>query len=344
MKLQKLESIRGFAAIYVLIEHLIGAYGKNSYLDIAFRFGQEAVILFFLLSGFVIYYSFNKIQPKSFKNYFIRRFRRIYPLFICTLLLSYFFASLKAGYLISINIYDLIGNLVMLQDLSTGKPGVWFNTFLGNLPLWSLSYEWWFYMMFFPLYSFFPNRFQKFTVLGISITGYLTYFTYPNQLSIILMYFIVWWSGVELAKEYCQKGKVTFSGQKLIIIILTLFCILLLFQVITYRGKLYFGIHPILELRHFSMALILIILGIVWQNLSFFSFQYTIGWFSIFAPISYGIYILHIPIMISFNIFQGINNSAIELILSLALTLLLAYLLEVKLQKNINKFSAKLMI
>ncbi|ARV61233.1 hypothetical protein BZZ01_23800 [Nostocales cyanobacterium HT-58-2] len=344
MKLQKLESIRGFAAIYVLLGHLIGAYNKTSYFSIAFRFGQEAVMLFFLLSGFVIYYSSNKYQIKSFKNYFIRRIRRIYPLFICTLFLSYVFASLTAGNFILIDKFNLIGNLLMLQDFSTGKPGIWFNPFLENLPLWSLSYEWWFYMMFFPIDTFFPNKFQKYTVIGISITGYVTYFTYSNQVSIILMYFVIWWSGVELAKEYCQKAKVTFSGQKLTIITLALFCLLLLFQVMTYKGKLYFGIHPILELRHFFMALILIILGIAWQNLSFFGFKYTIGWFCIFAPISYGIYILHIPIMISFNIFKAINHSVLEIILSLALTLLLAYLLEVKLQKKINKFSAKFIV
>ena len=43
--------------------------------------------------------------------------------------------------------------MLMLQDRSYAKPGVWVSLVGGNAPLWSLSYEWWFYMAYFPMRS-----------------------------------------------------------------------------------------------------------------------------------------------------------------------------------------------
>lgn len=69
-KLEKLEAIRGFAAVYVVLHHVlpktIMMYGIN--LAVFFRFGQEAVILFFLLLGFVIHYAFECAKDKSFST------------------------------------------------------------------------------------------------------------------------------------------------------------------------------------------------------------------------------------------------------------------------------------
>ncbi len=53
-RLMKLESIRGFAAAYVVAHHSAIAYGGKP--PLLLGFGQEAVILFFLLSGFVIHH------------------------------------------------------------------------------------------------------------------------------------------------------------------------------------------------------------------------------------------------------------------------------------------------
>ena len=84
IKLQKLEAIRGFSALYVVFFHMLPQeiifLGIN--VGFLFRFGSEAVIMFFILSGFVIKYSWEKSSNKSFKKYFLRRFLRIYiPLF-----------------------------------------------------------------------------------------------------------------------------------------------------------------------------------------------------------------------------------------------------------------------
>lgn len=79
MKLEKLEALRGMAAIYVVLHHSIPHNLRLEELEIGFlfRFGQEAVILFFLLSGFVINYSFSRGNDKTFRTYFFKRFYRI---------------------------------------------------------------------------------------------------------------------------------------------------------------------------------------------------------------------------------------------------------------------------
>ena len=78
MVIKKLNSIRAFAALYVMIAHLMLEIFKGSSFIFLFKFGQEAVMLFFLLSGFVISISYFKNPNINFGSYFIKRFRRIY--------------------------------------------------------------------------------------------------------------------------------------------------------------------------------------------------------------------------------------------------------------------------
>lgn len=53
-----------------------------------FEAGRSAVMLFFVLSGFVLAYSLQE-QPTSYVNYLIKRFFRIYPVFAFTVIFSF---------------------------------------------------------------------------------------------------------------------------------------------------------------------------------------------------------------------------------------------------------------
>ena len=68
-RLERLEALRGFAALYVVFFHILPQKIYLLGLDIGalFRFGPEAVIVFFVLSGFVIKYTYEKSKDKSFK-------------------------------------------------------------------------------------------------------------------------------------------------------------------------------------------------------------------------------------------------------------------------------------
>ncbi|MEY3826084.1 MAG: hypothetical protein RLZZ148_898, partial [Cyanobacteriota bacterium] len=152
--LQKLDDIRGLAAVYVIIYHLLQPFKSlPPGVKLFFSFGQEAVILFFLLSGFVIYTASCRYPKLTYKNYFIKRFRRIYFPFIIALLLSVLVFAFNGTLQHEFSFQNLISNIFMLQDIDIVKDGVWVNPFLKNYPLWSLSYEWWFYMLFFWLHN-----------------------------------------------------------------------------------------------------------------------------------------------------------------------------------------------
>lgn len=125
-RLEKLEALRGFAALYVVLFHVLPQeillYGVN--VGLLFRFGPEAVIVFFVLSGFVIKYTFERSADKSFKYYFIRRFIRLYiPLFFIYVL-GYLLKCYNAGELASPEWGTLLGNLFMLKDVISQKTNV----------------------------------------------------------------------------------------------------------------------------------------------------------------------------------------------------------------------------
>jgi peptidoglycan/LPS O-acetylase OafA/YrhL len=147
-----LEALRGFAALHVLLNHVSNSYLhlQHSFWALPLRFGQEGVLIFFLLSGFVICYSHHRAAAggDGFRIYFFKRGRRIYPIFLLALLLAYGIACLGAQDWAPVNFRQLFGNIFMLQD-HTDRPGVFCLPFADNQPLWSLSFEWWFYMMFY---------------------------------------------------------------------------------------------------------------------------------------------------------------------------------------------------
>jgi peptidoglycan/LPS O-acetylase OafA/YrhL len=150
-KITGLDSVRGFAAVYVFLSHFVleRIFDKASLFGLPFRFGQEVVILFFLMSGFVIAWSYEQQVDKAFLTFFKKRMLRVYPIYILALILSVTLAGNYSSLLSFDFFFQLFGNLVMLQDFEAGKPGVWFSPLGGDSPLWSLSYEWWFYMLFF---------------------------------------------------------------------------------------------------------------------------------------------------------------------------------------------------
>lgn len=338
--------MRGFAAFYVLCHHLAIArfQMQGSICGFLLSFGQEAVLLFFLLSGFVVFYSTEKHSDKGFARYFTRRILRIYPIFLLALLLSavvYYLQPHAQG----VSLKELAANLLFLQDFSSGKPGVWFSTFAGNAPLWSLSYEWWFYMMFFPIWKLVPYKAQIHLVAVISIIGFGTYSMIPNQLSLFLMYFLIWWCGAEMAREFMAIGSVSFSSLRAPLVYLTVLVILLAVPVFTAfvkKKKLLFGIHPVLELRHFTAALVFILLALFWAKIRWFGFNRLFGGFALVAPISYALYVFHYPLMVTSSYLNFIPSILLQLIGYLLITFLLAFLAEGPFQKWVNGLGRKI--
>mgnify|MGYP000455462384 CR=1 FL=1 len=155
--LSALTGIRGLAASWVLIHHLLGQYPIQDnmpvWIEVFANNGWLGVDLFFILSGFVMSYIHqedfhNKLTYSSYKRFLILRFARVYPVH-CFITLSlipiYLSAHYLFGYTSPINSFSLEKLLYAL----TLTNGVGFADSTGwNLPSWSVGSECFAYLMF----------------------------------------------------------------------------------------------------------------------------------------------------------------------------------------------------
>jgi peptidoglycan/LPS O-acetylase OafA/YrhL len=329
-KLTVLESLRGFASIYVALGHFLLSYKYTPrFISPFFKFGQEAVVIFFILSGIVIWFSNNNTRDKSLRSYFIKRTRRIYFPFICALIVSIIFVNHN------FSVKELVGNLLMLQDFGSAKPGNIVSPFLGNLPLWSLSYEWVFYLIFPFIYPVIEHLKNRVHVIGLfSIINLIIYILFPNHIFLVLAYFLIWWTGLELG-EYFLGDHQKRQHKGLILYYILILGILAVNCAYFYYSKrtIQVGFYPYLLLRHYAFTFICFLLTIYFTSY-LKKALIIIQPFSYIAPISYGIYILHFPLLLQAQF--GLTP-VLEIAAKMVLVLGLAYLIEVVLQPQVNK-------
>ncbi len=148
-----LDSIRFIAALLVLVGHAryetfvefgaLSAADKTLYTGIAYEFsrlGDEGLAMFFVLSGFLVGgRALERIASGSFRpvDFTIDRLVRIMLPLIPALVLTAIVQLVRSQ---SINVMHLLGNLIGLQ-------GVLVPPCSQNEPLWTLSYELWFYVL-----------------------------------------------------------------------------------------------------------------------------------------------------------------------------------------------------
>lgn len=330
-KLEKLEALRGFAAVYVVFSHLFdqSLYFFNINFAFLFKFGQEAVMIFFILSGFVIHYSFKTSRDKSFQTYFEKRFFRIYvPLIIVLLtswILHYYFSEDTTNNIAK----QFFGNLFMLQDLENVKPNVFFAPFLNNGPLWSLSYEWWFYMIYYLIQKY-ANGHEFKVVFIIVLSSTLSYLIFPFFINRVLIYLVIWWSGVEIATLYLNKISINTSKLKHLFGLLSLCAGILFINWLINYEIIQFSFYPFLEFRNITFTMIIILVAIGWKNSNWLFFNNTVGIFSFLAPISYVLYISHGFLVIKPDYLKTFNNKFAEFFIGFAICMLYSYLVEKK--------------
>jgi peptidoglycan/LPS O-acetylase OafA/YrhL len=147
-----LDTLRVVAALMVLVFHATlqwpgaapDAHEKLS------KLSHAAVMMFFVLSGYVIAFSTTK-NNRGLKQYAVARLSRLYSIFLPALLLtaaveffiSRFDASLAAYY-----VRSMAWLRYALTTLFCNEAGFWSAAPAVNTPLWSLSYEFWYYVLF----------------------------------------------------------------------------------------------------------------------------------------------------------------------------------------------------
>lgn len=145
--IKPLTSLRFFFAFFVFLSHLSFVKTENSLFNWlqrnVFFEGYLGVSFFFILSGFVLAYSYRtKFSHETItrKSFYLARFARIYPLHLLTLILAipiiYFHNTL--------GISSFLINLFLLQSFIP-KEDLFFSF---NAPAWSISDEMFFYLIF----------------------------------------------------------------------------------------------------------------------------------------------------------------------------------------------------
>jgi peptidoglycan/LPS O-acetylase OafA/YrhL len=336
--------VRGFAAFYVMIGHIANvlfANGTTSLqraLLIPFRFAVEAVVLFFLLSGFVIAY--NTPRTTSIGTYLFKRGRRIYPLFVLSLVVSYFLGCLAERHWLDFEVGRFVGNLMMFQDFGYRRPGVWVDQF-HNSVLWSLAFEWWFYIAFIPFFrELIPTRIQLPVVLAVSWICLGINLLFPNPIAWWGIYFQIWWAGVWMAREFQESGRVTIRRQLPFLVSMSAMAVawFALRQSIPpeERG---FGLYPIIDARRFGSAVVWIVLSVSWARIGWRFYRQTLGPFEWIAPVSYGLYIFHFPIIALLGTLPHLTSRPWLLItVAMATSFAVAAFAELTIQQSVNRW------
>ena len=335
----ELEGLRGIVASYVAIHHSLGNVPSIHSHPALFplRFGIEAVLIFFVLSGFVISYSTEKSKSIDWRIYCGLRLRRIFPIFLLALGLSYIAQAYAMGRVVPVDWKNLLGNLLMMQDVN--KPGIWVDPFCGNGPLWSLSYEMWFYGLYAVIMMWVPSPRQLWATGALSVLAIGVASLFPNPISNFCALLPIWWTGVEMARRVARGDGLGLRSMAPVYGLLalpTLWFALRCYMHATdpAAGPRYLAAHPYVELRMYlfciacclGLPLLLKIKPCV-ACLNWRPFQWLGG-------ISYAIYLFHIPI-IKWDI--GVMPIWASFGIKLAVILALAWLAEACLQPWINR-------
>jgi peptidoglycan/LPS O-acetylase OafA/YrhL len=159
--LSNLTPLRGIAALLTVIFHVDLMLGNGG--DMLLKFKDSFLInrmylmvdFFFILSGFIMCHVYGTwfaegVSRNLFRQFTVARFARVYPLHLCTLLAVVLIFSVSGWVGVpespiletENSLYSFITNVLLLQSMNLHQ---WFSW---NHAAWSISTEWWMYMLF----------------------------------------------------------------------------------------------------------------------------------------------------------------------------------------------------
>ncbi len=283
MKLNALTGTRGIAAIMVVIFHFGGAYFPFNLIPALFSTGYMAVSYFFVLSGFVLYIS---RQQTSWLSFLVRRIVRIAPAYLIALLIFVIVYIIYKPPVPSALPKQIVITALMIQSFFPDY------VLKLNSPGWSVSVEFFFYIVF-PLMLLFCNKKGLFVMLTIiafliSQSIHLYYFRNIDPLTGSgiffnpLMHLSQFMTGICGGMLFEGSGKVYARNKILPVLLSALLIFMLLYKPdsLSYQAGL---ISPLFMLLILSIA----VNGSKWLSYPFMVFL---------GEISYGIYIYQLPI------------------------------------------------
>lgn len=203
--------------------------------------GYQAVMIFFVLSGYFISSTVLKAVKYnnwSWSDYLLKRLTRLWIVLIPCLFLTYIWAQIQFSFfgesVISkyITWKIFIGNVFFLQEIIVPEYGI-------NGPLWSLSYEFWYYILFPCLVLTFYASKKRFKILSALIFIAISLFVGER----IMGYFLIWLIGalIPLLKPLKFKTKFWENIILLFSILISIASLRFLYQLLDITDPSYTG-------------------------------------------------------------------------------------------------------
>ncbi|MFY7839486.1 MAG: acyltransferase family protein [Lacibacter sp.] len=293
MKITQLTFTRFLAAIAIVIFHFrkeVFPFSVDS-IKVITGFLNVLVSYFFVLSGFIL--TINAKGKIELKQFYFNRFSRIYPVYIFALLftLLLIFSIRQPSYTLDFNRTFL--SVFLVQSWNFKYALVY------NYPAWSLSAEAFFYLLFPLIYNLlqklqFKKRLLIILVFWLIMQGIFVFFS-SNRASFVVynpfFHLSTFLMGILAGMLYREKYSWLVLHQKKLRHLFFISAILILFLMLTENKLFSIAYHNGLLAPFF----ILLIFMIAEDWLPF------ISWFGNRSPeylgeISYGIYILQVPV------------------------------------------------
>lgn len=213
-----LDLLRFISAVLVFISHVSPFIG--GYLWQIGGLGHESVVVFFVLSGFVIAYVCYERNESCF-DYVVNRFSRIYsvaiPAVIITLLIYFFLVVFHPIVLEGVNqpFYSFFRKFITALTFTNQS---WFSTTMYvNLPYWSMGYEVLYYVFFGLL--FYARGFKRIVLLV-----FVVFVMGPS----VFLYLPIWLAGVlcfKLKDRFDINKRTAIAGFVISVVGFSLFCL-----------------------------------------------------------------------------------------------------------------------
>lgn len=317
---KNLDGIRFIAALLVVLHHaqfFKGRYqlGGLRFLDAALETGRTGVNLFFVLSGFLISYLLMQENDKSgtinFKNFYIRRILRIWPLYLAygislTLLAPFVFKAL--GFDAITDLQAIFTNLFFLLIFGVNFQLAFFPYNTGILEItWSVCVEEQFYLLWPLLILLFRHRLKALflSMLAVGVLSKLLIFILPPLLNITTqrmldINYLMLFDKLELFGSGMFAAYILFHRDQYSVFLQRFFtrpiqwvmlCITLLvvFNVLKSEFVSHYYLDNFIHAALFSYLM----LAAVSDN-CIFNFEYPV--LRTLGKISYGIYLFHTPV------------------------------------------------
>lgn len=333
-RLYELDSLRGIAALLVVLSHYTWAYDFHfkTLDDHAFHFpyGDFGVQFFFIISGFVIFMSLD--NTKTIKHFAISRFSRLYPTYwICLVITLLVISLFPVPTLGDYSFKEIVLNLSMIQGYLKFRHI--------DQVYWSLGVELIFYFIMGTLFYF--NKLKQihvYSILWLLITILSHLFDFPlekyiNQL-LILKHAPLFISGIMF---YVIRYKNATLLTHLIIIASFLIYILSIKTEYLNRNQMELTVVP-----YILLTLVYIVFYVLsYRNINLLKNKVLL----FFGKISYPLYLLHnvIGYAIIYRVKKISDNTFVYASIAAILTISLAFLVSQYFEFNSSKWVKKKM-